>query len=400
MNAEDFKGYKTDQAYIDLIKDVAIKRYYGVWENTDVDGEINMQKKFKSRHSFLPEKLTDNSYKMPRFLTSLGNFDQVYADNISKVFFSLSAENICKQLNKIGSDLKKSNLKCYDINPSNILFCSKEKLLKLIDLYWCNKIEIEHPSTILNKFYSKNDTISLRLIQKEVMCIFNILFNDKIMDIKKEFISNVGKIYNDGSFVSPGVAYQPIDIPGFDDVPCFHNNCVDEYQNIKKHIPKDITKVVDIGCSSGYFTFNLMRDFFLSSATVYETDPAVLILLNRIKDLYSLNYLNIDGRFDENVNFESDVTIWMNNYQWIDKEIGRERATQALKKVIKNSKLLFFQASGIESSGTAIVNYLRNKDQIISFLESLGGKVEFLHSTTKHGGVRHLFKVSPNKEIS
>jgi len=391
----NFKGYKTLQSYVDVVGEVAIKKYHGKWGNTDVDWEINMQKAFKSKYSFGVEKLTSNSYKMPRYATSLGGMAEIFPERIRRVLFSLSCEEVCNQLEEIKNDLKNSNLKFQDIHPGNILFCSKEKCLKLTDFYWCNKEKISNLDFVTNKYYSLDDAEAIKIIQQEVTYFFNRLFRWQIKEIKNEFVQSVGKVYNDGSFVAPGIAYHPIDIPGFRDIPFYHKNCVEEYDMIKKFIPKNINHAVDIGCSSGYFSFNLLRDNFLTSMSVYETDKPLLTLLTKIKTLYLLDPLQIKGTFDDSSSFESDVTIWMNNYQWINKEIGKDRALQALKKVIANSKLLFFQASGTESAGTAIVDYFENKDKIVSIIDSLGGKAELINSTTKHGGIRHLFKVEP-----
>ena len=66
-----FKGWKTQKAYIDIVGDgtEVIKRYI---DCSDVDWEVNMSKKFKSRHSFELQKVGHDSVRMPRFLMGLG----------------------------------------------------------------------------------------------------------------------------------------------------------------------------------------------------------------------------------------------------------------------------------------------------------------------------------------
>ena len=66
--------------------------------------------------------------------------------------------------------------------------------------------------------------------------------------------------------------------------------------------------------------------------------------------------------------------------------------------MIASSKQVFFQTAGRESAGTSIVGYLKDRKQIEDYIKEAGGQPEWLASTTKHGGIRHMFKIHCPKE--
>jgi hypothetical protein len=353
--------------------------------------------KFKSKHSFETKQMNEHTYIMPRFLLSLGDARNVYPDRIRRTLFTLGKKEIIQQIDEIMSDLKTNKMNYYDINPGNILFSEGDRLLKLTDFYWCNR---KPPKELnINGTYGQDDDKAAEKIKAEILKIVQIP-EAEIYSLKKAFINGIGREYNDGSHIAPGITYQLVDVPSLRDIPYYHDNCKEEYELIKANVPEGFKDVVDIGCASAYHLFNLIRDFRFIKAIGYETDPHVVGLLKGIKQIFNVKELNINGKFDDTTRFLTDVTIWMNNHQWINKEIGPERTKQALENVIQQSQVVFFQTAGKESAGTAIVDYLKTKNDIENYIREAGGEPILLTSTTKHGGTRHMFKIiCPKEEV-
>ena len=372
----------TDNCHLDFIGNKAIKRYTNSYT---VDYELEMINRFQSKFKVHPIRIDERTYEMERCQCSLGDSKLFYDESFSRVLFTMSYEDMKTQLYTILEDLKTSGIQFNDINPGNILFDECNRMFKLTDFYWCNR------EADANQFYGKNDALAIEFILFDIRRHINTMLIKSHKAIE-EFTANVGKVYNDGSFVAPGVAYQMVDIPHFRHIPHYHEHCIEEYYTIREHIIGPTT-IADIGAASGFFTFNLIRDFFIDHAIIYETDAPVVRLLEKIKELYYLP-LDLRGRFDDTTRFKADVTIWMNNYQWIDKEIGKERALQCLANVIQDSKMVFFQPAGKESAGTATVEHFKNKAATMEYIRAAGGKPEFIRTTMKHGGKRHLFKIT------
>ena len=78
---------------------------------------------------------------------------------------------------------------------------------------------------------------------------------------------------------------------------------------------------------------------------------------------------------------------------WIYKQLGDD-VDIVMKNLIENSKTLFFQTAGKESSGRMRIQKLSSKEDIYEYLVLLSGskKVTFVRTTLLHG-MRHLFKI-------
>jgi len=157
---------------------------------------------------------------------------------------------------------------------------------------------------------------------------------------------------------------------------------------------KPIKNIIDVGCSSCYHLFNFMRMFRLEKAIGYEADPHMFKLLNSIKEIFCLDELIIKNKVELDTKFEKvDLLICMNVHMWLRKQFGLN-ADKLISNIIESSKEMFFQTAGSESSGMWVDKSLKSKEQIKKYLSKLGGrKVDFIRSTGKHGGLRHLFRI-------
>ncbi|MFA5275877.1 MAG: hypothetical protein WC417_03175 [Candidatus Omnitrophota bacterium] len=210
-----YKIFFTPIASILVFKDKVIKKYLkeqvpcGILGGLkiEIDWEIRMQRAFKSRHSFPLEKLSGNSYVMPRFLISLGSDKCVYRKNLNKVLSFIGIEDLFLQLDEIVDDLKKCGLSHYDLHPGNLFFSEKEKLLKLGDFFWCNRHGLPEKLGI-NMSYGNNDKEAARAVQDDIR---DVVFEDnnscpcctrRLLSRKEKYIrDNFDLVKNDKEYL-------------------------------------------------------------------------------------------------------------------------------------------------------------------------------------------------------
>jgi len=360
-----------------------------------MEHEIKCINKFVCR--FQPQILEIDSknkfYTMVKYDIPFGNTKKLNERNIRRILFSISKDELFNQLNGITNFLALHKLEHRDINPGNLIFSEKERTIKLIDFYWCNfedeKITLS-PGGI-NGIYGTNDVVAKNKIKEQIEVI-NLEILKSIKNIKK-IINNFGSKYYNGSSKHRGKSYTKIDIPNFESIP-FHRDNSKEYELIKSNLNINPKEILDIGCTTGYTSFNLLRDFSPVKIIGYEADPEVLNFLLSIKRVFCLDNIDfLSGVSPETIFPKSDLVIFMNVHMWLYKIYG-DKVNIIMKNLISSTKEIFFQTAGGESAGMFKVNNLTSKEEIESYLKSVGGKnIKFINTSKLHGGLRHLFKI-------
>jgi len=388
---------KTHQSVLNFLDDKVIKIYNDDNKNrmSSVSNEIYCINKFSDKNPYSPIILNynKNSYTIKRYDFSLGNTKRIFVNNVRRLLFSCSLSEVFKQLEEIEKILKIKNISHRDINPGNILFSEEDLKLKLIDFYWAktDKIQPSIPAGC-NAIYGTNDSKAFSKIKNQLSKVDKVV-RKQVKNLKKSTISYLGKKYYDGSSKHVGKTYHQIDIPYFRNVK-FHRDNSSEFQDININMTKPIKNVVDIGCSACYHLFNFMRMFRLKKAVGYESDPHMLNFLREIKKIFCLDELIIKDKIQLNSVFEkTDLLICMNVHMWLRKQFGLG-ADKLVSNMITSSNEMFFQTAGKESSGMWTDKSLGSKEGIKKYLNKLGeSKVDFIRSTGRHGGQRHLFRV-------
>ena len=386
------------------------------YNKKNFDSEIRALNKFKaSKYCIKVTDIGDNEYIMQRLSYDLGD-DRALSENVRRLFFAIDIDTAMKMLDEMLSDLKKYGIRHRDINPGNILFSEKEKLMKLTDFAWAEDIDV--PTSIpgaVNHIYTTDDEHAINQIKEELKKKYDTL-EPELRSIRIAFDENVGKdvhiggtpgnrnvygAYKDGSSIRQGWGYHIVDIPYFRSIPVHKETCKAEHNFIRSVLPIDPKSFLDIGCSCGFHTFNLIRDFDIEHCRAFEADSAVNDFLKSVKKTFKLDELDIELSFDDTVDLSKgyDVVIFLNAHMWVYKQTGRERTLNAMKNIINNSKYLFFQTAGAYSSSIYNVEEYKNSNDIEKMLRSCGPKdVKYLDTFIgAHGAPRDMFMVEGNK---
>ena len=389
---------KTHQSVLKFFDDKVLKIYNDDDKNrmSSVSNELYCINKFSGKKNpYYPIILDNNknSYSIKRYDFSLGNTKRLIDKNVRRLLFSCSLSEIFSQLKEIENILKIKNISHRDINPGNLLFSEVDLKLKLIDFYWAktDNIQPNIPSGC-NAIYGTIDSEAFSKIKNQLLKIDKNV-RKQVKNLKNSVIPLLGKKYYDGSSKHQSKTYHQIDIPYFRNVK-FHRDNSNEFQDINKNMIKPIKNITDVGCSSCYYLFNFMRMFRLEKVIGYEADPHMFKLLNSIKEIFCLDELIIKNKVELDTKFEKvDLLICMNVHMWLRKQFGLG-ADKLISNMITSSKEMFFQTAGNESSGMWVDKSLKSKEQIKKYLLKLGRrKVDFIRSTGKHGGLRHLFRI-------
>ena len=387
---------KTHQSNLIFKKDTIEKRYLlDVEKNklSSVKNELYCLNKFSMNNNYAPEIIDSGEtyYIMKRYDFSLGDTKRISEKNIRRLLFSCSLDEVFRQLTEIENILKKRKIIHKDINPGNILFCEKELKLKLIDFYWASTDNINQEFVKgINGIY-KEDHEAFNTIKKQISNIDKKIMIE-VNNTKKDILSNMGKIYHDGSSKHKGKTYHPINIHYYKDN-LYHKDVDYEFNNIIKNIKKPIETVIDVGCAAGFYLFNLFRKFQMNKIIGFEADPTMRSFLKSITNTFCLDDILINEGVNEKTEFpDVDLAICMNVHMWLVKQYGKG-ADEIISNLIKHSKEMFFQTAGLESSGMYLVKWLKNKDDIKKYLENLGGKKVTFIDVSKRGGLRYLFKI-------
>ena len=409
----------TCQSTLEIGRKTVHKKYntgFKIYNKKNFDSEVRVLNKFKdSKYCVKVSDIGDNEYTMEKLDYDLGD-DRTLSDNVRRMFFAIDITTALKMLDEMLADLKKFGVRHRDINPGNILFSEKEKLMVLTDFAWAE--DIDFPTDIpgaVNHIYTTDDKHAIEQIKEELKKNYENL-ESEFKGIRYSFDENVGKDvhiggtpgnrnvfgdYKDGSSIRQGWAYHIVDIPYFRDIPRHKETCKDEHNFIRSVLPIKPKSFLDIGCSCGYHTFNFIRDFDIDHCRVFEADPAVNDFLISVKKSYKLNELEIGLTFDDTIDLSKgyDIAIFLNAHMWVYKQTGKERTLNAMKNIINNTKYLFFQTAGAYSSSIYNVEEYKNSNDVKNMLLSCGPK-DVKHLDTfigAHGAPRDMFMVEGNK---
>ena len=133
----------------------------------------------------------------------------------------------------------------------------------------------------------------------------------------KSIIAKIGSGgYKDGSSITAGWTYHPIPFAKYSETPAHKLACHNEIEIIKKHLKKG-NRLLDIGCSAGFYIFNLRNDF--KELVGVERDENVLELLKALKKEHNIKNTEF-YKYLKEVNGEFDTTILLNVHLWIRKQ--------------------------------------------------------------------------------
>ena len=377
-------------------KDKVVKTYnFEKKFEKNFQSEIRILQNFKSDYCIKAWNITKNSYTMERMNFAMGNGKGLNGNNVRRILFSISLNELTEMLCNIERDLIKFNISHRDLNPGNLLWSEKQRLLKLSDFFW-SKLSDENLfiPDYANPVYGQNDALAIDKIKSDILEIFP---RAEIQSAIAEFQKVGSGPYQDGSSSSPGKAYHIVDIPGFKDIPYVKDTCLREYQLIKDTLPIEPESFVDIGAANGYFSFNLLRDFDIKYARSYERDIEALNFLKIVKSIYCLDELTLGNIVDEYTVIEkNDITIFLNSHMWIYKQLGKASTLTVVRNAIKSSEYMYFQTSGAYGKGRYKVEEYQSKEDVRDMLLQAGAKtVEFIDRTIGiHNAPRDMFMVT------
>jgi len=401
---------QTEQSTLEYENDTVLKTYkkgHILFDEKYFESEVDALSKLSSNSYFVDVfDIGDCSYKMKRHNFSLGTADRINYVAISRLLFSVGIDDVLKNLDAILAGLRENSIVHRDINPGNLLYCDRERLLKLTDFFWCSAngkmplptIKEKHPWPVNGK-YGTDDSKAIEKIKADIKTFYDLYFVERYEVIRDSFIDTVGRgEYKDGSSVFNGFAYHIVDIPQFKNSIKYHKDtCIHEYNTIKASLPIEPKSVIDIGMSCGYFSFNLMRDFDIHRCTGYEADGGVNKFLRSVKNLYSLEEINIQGRFDQTTEIadDYDIAIFLNSHMWIHKQIGNIETFGCVTNILNHCRWMFFQTCGAYSSGMYRVMEYRTPQDIEDMLVNAGGTdIKILDVFIgSHDAPRHMFLV-------
>jgi serine/threonine protein kinase len=351
-----------------------------------------------SKHVIKILKSDSNSYEMEKLDFALGTSKVLNKNNIRLILFYITYDEIADQLDSVLNLMIDNNILHRDIHPGNILFSKKEKCLKLIDFYWATDSKnITEIPKVANPIYGTNDTIAIEKIKKEIKQIDSII-NKECLNIKSEFKKTIGHgDYKDGSATKSGWSYHVISLNQFSDVSVHKSNCIKEFDLIKQNLNISPKSLIDVGASSGFFSFNFLREFDIEKLTLFEADSNVNNFLKSIKSTFNLSCMNINGAYSDNIKLTNhDVVLNLNVHMWIYKQLGAVRTLESVRNLISNCKYMFFQTCGADGSGMYKISEYKNSEDVERMLFMAGAK-DVKKLTTfvgGHGrGPRHFFMV-------
>ena len=147
--------------------------------------------------------------------------------------------------------------------------------------------------------------------------------------------------------------YQPVPFSEFRDMRSNHR-CYERLNLILNNVDCNGLKVLDIGCSLGYFCYQLAKKG--ATVTGIDADPALIYINRKICELYGLNitfrqaFLDMDvieslGHYDCIIMFSILHHIMANakiSYQWELPKSGLEYSIELLSMLAKKCDRLFF----------------------------------------------------------
>ncbi len=291
-----------------------------------------------------------------------------------------NSELMC-HLNGILSELERYRIRHRDIHPGNLLW--NNGILKLSDFTFAATYDDPDLQGV-NVAYSQNDAEAIEQIIKDF---------DRLPELRKMIGNLSGGM--PGSNTKPGTSYHRIPFPSFDDVESQHGDV--SHLLMMRVVRKagkgvfDGTKILDLGCANGYFTFRLSK--IAHRITAVDADPDVIALskaaaeYHRIKNVEFVN-ASIDLDYVKSLP-SFDHCLMLNVHQWLHKLHGEETSKQIVRELANHCKQMFFMTAHAESRGKYVVKSLKNLAAVNGLLRSCGWKVS--HGWLDKDRNRYLF---------
>ena len=330
-----------------------------------------------------------NFMSIPVYGIKTGERITTETDNVQLYLHDDDILRLIEWLSTLEEKLKADNISHNDINLCNILHDSATGVFKLIDYSWATiSSDKNNITTSINDFPSylnsgfKDDCSAIQILTRVLI---------------RQLIGKMGVNLKDGSSIKQGYLYNQIDIKEFDDLPYHKNHALDEARAIETHAHKKLSKsnILEIGTSTGAFTFYLSDK--VNTIVGYEADKAAFNVAQALKiytkaDNVTFNNEKVSAKTIMSFNPDFDICICTNVHMWIEKQLGKSETIDMMKILSKKVKSLYFQTAHLESGGLYILDYLKDKKDVVDYLEQCGfTEIEEVSRTTVHGGIRILF---------
>ena len=345
-----------EQSYFDLLKKHSLR------------GEDWFLSQFKSPYFVNKIAGWDGGLWMERCEFALGGgagFSATAYDKLKEQ--GVTRDSFEKQLRSILGELKRFRIRHRDIHPGNLLW--KDGELKLSDFTFA-ATDGDPPLKGVDVAYSTDDAESTEQIIEDF---------DRLPELRKMIHNLKGEL--PGSNSKPGKPYHRIPFPSFDDVESQHGDAAHILMmRVVRKAGKGIfnnTKIIDLGCANGYFTFRLSKK--AHRITGVDADPDVIALsqaaaqYHRIKNVEFVN-ASIDLDFVRSLPVY-DHCLMLNVHQWIHQQHGDETTRRIIKELSQRCRQMFFMTSHATSRGKYVVKSLRNAAAVNGYLRSCGWKV-------------------------
>jgi len=202
---------RTRQAVIQLLEDGTVEKVFRENRNnslSSVEHEVSCIEKFSCNgtniHAPRIIKFDNKSYIMERYDFPLGILTKIDENYVRRMLFTISINEVVKQLDQILDILKKKKIRHHDINPGNLLFSEREKAIKLIDFFWAEteKKKVREPAQ-LNLVYGTNDEKAIEIIKHSIIEIDKRV-QKKMNQVWKPIVQKLGMKYYNRSSLKKG----------------------------------------------------------------------------------------------------------------------------------------------------------------------------------------------------
>ncbi len=210
----------------------------------------------------------------------------------------------------------------------------------------------------------------------------------------REQVKRIGTVKVDGSSTKTGIPYHPIPLPSCDDL---RSTTDDETVWLWDTIMRKNmgvfrgSKVLDLGCANGYFSFRISK--YADRVTAIDYDSEVIALNQMLSDYHHIP--NVDFRCEDiTPDFakrldDYDVAFCLNVHHWWHKRHGGSGAREILHWLSRHVRKMFFMTASTNSIAKYVVKEMGRSKSIQSYLNQCGWKAKLLGNDRKRK--RYLF---------
>lgn len=197
----------------------------------------------------------------------------------------------------------------------------------------------------------------------------------------RDHLRLLGAAPRDGSSTRPGYTYQPLLDPAYADVPCHKPDAVrDDFQAVLQAHDWTDARILDCGAHVGFYS--QLPGWYHG----LEADPHAAAIANAMGIPVTHTAITPATLAQALAEHTPNVVLLLNLPMWLHKQGVLDDCLQILDCTV------FFQTAGAQSGGMFQDERLVDKDTEWAYLRQYFSTVLFIRSTTKHRGVRHLWK--------